>query len=628
MSLTKVTYSMIDGAPTNAKNYGAVGDGVTDDTAAIQAAITAANGNSVFLPDGTYLVTELLLTGKLFGNRNTTTIKKSGEGNLIKAYGSAGTTYALSVAPVAKDVALTTSASDVPFAVNEWAMLTSEDAAFVGGTSGKRGELVRIASVSGTTVTLQAPVIWTYTLGNAPKLQKINWNVSPTLEDLTLELNPSASGTIFTSENHGVEFRFCLEPVVQNCEIFNGVQSGVQLTACVNGLMANNYIHDLASAADNVTGGFGYGVHERAANIGLVVNANRFTRIRTGYTTGFGFSAVYPYGVPVNSVVSANIINNAFNTGVSTHPAGAFNLFVGNNISGCGSNGIQVRAKWNTVKSNAISNVNGCGVYINLDDNAVEGAVICDNTIIRSNFGTSYSGGTVYNNLGAIEDRAPDSVILNNRIYDCAGPAIRMVGTEKTIVKGNVAYNPVQISVTRQYAFGADVVGSGTDYALIQDNMCISTDNKVTSLIAKPVGMYFEGSGNIGVGINGNTLSGETLGNYSLLSGHSRANRVNYGSRSIVQLASDTLALEVDSVTAGYISVQAEAGGGGIDDLVTITGGMEGTDLVLRAIAGNTITVKHGTGNVYTASGSDLVLNSQTQIVRFIRDGGDWVQTQ
>lgn len=41
MSLTKVTYSMIDGGIGNVKDFGAVGDGVTDDTAAFTAAQAA-----------------------------------------------------------------------------------------------------------------------------------------------------------------------------------------------------------------------------------------------------------------------------------------------------------------------------------------------------------------------------------------------------------------------------------------------------------------------------------------------------------------------------------------------------------------------------------------------------------
>lgn len=61
MGLTKATYSMIDGATVNVKDFGAAGDGVTEDQAAIQAAIdyAFANGhNAVFFPAGAYYVND------------------------------------------------------------------------------------------------------------------------------------------------------------------------------------------------------------------------------------------------------------------------------------------------------------------------------------------------------------------------------------------------------------------------------------------------------------------------------------------------------------------------------------------------------------------------------------------
>jgi hypothetical protein len=64
MSLTKATYSMIDGAPVNVLDFGAVGDGVTDDTAAIQAALNASQNKVLFVPAGTYKISATIYTGK------------------------------------------------------------------------------------------------------------------------------------------------------------------------------------------------------------------------------------------------------------------------------------------------------------------------------------------------------------------------------------------------------------------------------------------------------------------------------------------------------------------------------------------------------------------------------------
>jgi hypothetical protein len=63
MSLTKVTYAMIQGEVVNVLDFGAVGDGVANDTAAIAAALASvlSTGGTVYFPQGTYLTDSINL---------------------------------------------------------------------------------------------------------------------------------------------------------------------------------------------------------------------------------------------------------------------------------------------------------------------------------------------------------------------------------------------------------------------------------------------------------------------------------------------------------------------------------------------------------------------------------------
>ena len=96
MTLTKATYSMIEGAPVNVLDYGAVGDGVADDTAALNAAlaVAVANNKCLYLPAGTYLATANIVVPTPAGNTSGFTILGEGKhnGSIIKFSGAAVTT--------------------------------------------------------------------------------------------------------------------------------------------------------------------------------------------------------------------------------------------------------------------------------------------------------------------------------------------------------------------------------------------------------------------------------------------------------------------------------------------------------------------------------------------------------
>jgi len=78
MSLTKVSYSMINNAPLNLVDYGAVGDGVTDDRAAIQAALNARANNVTILGGGK----SYRITGSIYIRGNNKTLDFQG-GSLL-----------------------------------------------------------------------------------------------------------------------------------------------------------------------------------------------------------------------------------------------------------------------------------------------------------------------------------------------------------------------------------------------------------------------------------------------------------------------------------------------------------------------------------------------------------------
>ena len=115
MTLTKATYSMIDGAPINVLDYGAVGDGVADDTAALNAAFTAAGTSGcVYAPIGTYKISsEVTVSCSFYGNGSGTVIKPSGQHTaLIIRTGRAGQNMAGYVGKFTIDFSGVTKNSD------------------------------------------------------------------------------------------------------------------------------------------------------------------------------------------------------------------------------------------------------------------------------------------------------------------------------------------------------------------------------------------------------------------------------------------------------------------------------------------------------------------------------------
>ncbi|MCO6445198.1 MAG: hypothetical protein J5J04_14040, partial [Anaerolineae bacterium] len=143
------------------EDFGAAGDGVTDDTAALQAAIDAlalAGGGDLLLMSRDYLVLDVTLKSgvNIIGRGDAKLIKNGGldETYILKGEGALGASTAIS-APVPIGATSFTVASAAGLAVGDWVIV--RDATYVSGSAGRNQEINCIAGIAGTTITLQRP---------------------------------------------------------------------------------------------------------------------------------------------------------------------------------------------------------------------------------------------------------------------------------------------------------------------------------------------------------------------------------------------------------------------------------------------------------------------------------------
>ena len=97
MALTKVTNSMIVGAYINVKDFGATGDGVTNDTVAIQAAFdSATTGGVIYFPPGQYRIARNIGANDRWGVKVTNSnITIKGDQAYFRRFNTDISTYAL-----------------------------------------------------------------------------------------------------------------------------------------------------------------------------------------------------------------------------------------------------------------------------------------------------------------------------------------------------------------------------------------------------------------------------------------------------------------------------------------------------------------------------------------------------
>lgn len=421
MSLTKVTYTMIEGAPINVLDYGAVGDGVTDDTAAIQAAVNA--GKNVVLPPASsnYLVTGsiALQNGQNIFVQNSVT--NSSASPVFTAAGSLGSTYTASASAAKGDLTISL-ASVTGLAIGDYLTISE-------GTPALSG-MYRIANIASLVVTLDRYLDFSITVAAVIK------EVSP----ISVNIQGDSSSVITLSNAYPKLFSgsYLVNSTFDNL-IVNCTNSVISTDATVNPLIYGSYAYGLNISNNEIVGLSG---GPEFSGITIDYSSNVFVD-NNAFRSFDGASK----GVELRYSSSVSATNNKLfkvpGGGVGAIFAFYTNNFTINNnqilgtvYNGAGGSGSGVQithSNYGSVSCNLITDIFGIGaIYLSGGTTGSNYINIVGNTITRNAAGTN-------DHLSAIHLRVGTNIaVFGNKInYTTDQTAIWSRGVTTVSIVGN-----------------------------------------------------------------------------------------------------------------------------------------------------------------------------------------------
>ncbi len=364
--------------PINVMDYGATGNGTTDDTAAINSAIAALQpGDTLSFPCGTYLTTSQLTlqtSGVTVDGGGCATIRNTASG-IVMVIGASGNTIpnigpAIPLSAIANELDpgfATVSALGVVAGDYVALQEAGKDSSTGSGdtacdVSGCRGEILKVASVSGNTVTVTTALHDTYDPSvNAATARKI---LTPLAGIFVKNITFDGSG----SNTYGLAVSGVAESAVSGV-----VSRNVQISAI---LTYGNFNVAWSNITVTGAGGGSWG----------------------GAAVLFGYQGeLFVNGMSISKV---NADGSGFGIAASAHST-ITNL----TVDAAGANGRPFKttsARWNTFNSVTVKNGvrvnNGISVEYYSSHNTFNSCVVTNNGV-GSGTGTGNAGITSFGNF-------------------------------------------------------------------------------------------------------------------------------------------------------------------------------------------------------------------------------------
>lgn len=431
----------------NPMDFGAVGDGVTDDTDAIKTMLShletsGQKGKIQFPSSKTFLLSDILGEYLL----HDTIIDLNGSTLDFSLMTSTSYLSLLTIkGKYLETVSLTADASihsytvtvtdTTPFQIGDMVRIYSNEIWDTQRTNSRIGEIVIVEGKTDTTLTFGTPISDTYKRSDNAKVQRLQPAENVTIRNGVIKA-PRQNDNII-----GVHIQCGKNILIDNIRTYDIDRRHYYLVDCIFSTVQNCVMeeaHHLSQA---------YGISFADATRDCVARNNFFYNIRHALSTNNNPST--SWGIVRSLIWDGNIVNNTsedlsggYGDAIDSH-AGSENLTITNNVvNGCLGNGINMEGRSALITGNRIQNVRASGIYLRpFVDNRPAEFIVNDNEIvfnIGDEEGAADYGIRVYADVESV-----DRVVIKGNTIKSTVTAILLNGggfsfIQKAIVEGNI----------------------------------------------------------------------------------------------------------------------------------------------------------------------------------------------